>query len=98
MVDKYRLIKITVPGVYYAKNNEDLSDSLQNNKNIVQASPNFKTQWMNWAYADNLENSVGVIMNQFSLVNTDLCYESTGYAVYVNGITVTLSDGQFEYL
>jgi hypothetical protein len=97
MVEKYRLIKITVPGVYYTKN-EHNTDDLKNSKGLTDYSPNTKVTWNNWAYADNLENSIGIIMNQFSLVNTDLCYESTGYAVYVNGITVTLSDGQFEYL
>jgi len=87
VVEEYRLIKITVPGVYYAKNEDDIA-----------YSSNTKATWHNWAYVDNLENSIGIIMNQFSLVNTDLCYESKGYSVYINGITITLSDGQFEYL
>lgn len=97
MVEEYRLIKITVPGVYYTKN-EDEVDDLKNCKGLTNNSPNSKAVWKNWSYADDLENNIGIIMNQFSLVNTDLCYESTGYAVYINGIIVTLSDGQFEYL
>jgi hypothetical protein len=87
VVEEYRLIKITVPGVYYASNKDD-----------IDCASNTKATWHNWAYVDNLENSIGIIMNQFSLVDTDLCYESKGYSVYVNGITITLSDGQFEYL
>jgi len=98
MVKEYSLIRIKVPGVFYAKSGSILSDTFKKGKKIKKNSPNYDEEQKEWDYADNLQDSIGVIMNQISLINDDLYYELIAYTVYVNGIIVTLSDEQFEYL
>ena len=98
MVKEYKLIRITIPGVFYTKSVGILTDTSKKGKKIKKNSPNYEEEQKEWDYADNLQDSIGIIMNQISLINDDLYYELVAYTVYVNGITVTLSDGQFEYL
>jgi hypothetical protein len=96
MVNQYPLIKITVPGVYYKTLNKNSSNNINKIKDIT---PDYcENIWDDWAYADDLENKIGIIINEFILTNIDLFYEQRAFAVYIDGIVVNLSGDQFEYI
>lgn len=96
MVNQYPLIKITIPGVYYKTPNKAANDKIQKLKGITpQYCDNI---WEDWSYADNLQDKIGIVINEFVLTNIDLFYEQRGFSVYVDGLVITLSGDQFEYL
>ena len=90
------ILVITIPGVYYKTPNKTVNDKIQKLKGITpQYCDNI---WEDWSYADNLQDKIGIVINEFILTNIDLFYEQRGFSVYVDGLVVTLSGDQFEYL
>jgi hypothetical protein len=92
MVNEYNLIKIIVPGVYYKKSKEYEKEIMS------QLNPDDYDVWEEMLYADDMQNKVGMIINEFVLTNVELFYEQRAFSVYVDGLIVTLTGDQFEYI